>query len=36
MKRIKRYKLPVMYSKVMYSGGNIVNNIVITFYSDKW
>ena len=36
MKGIKRYKIPEMYSKVMYSTGNIVNNIAIAFYSDIW
>ena len=34
VKEIKRYKLPVMkcHRDVMYSRGNMVNNIVITLY----
>ena len=40
MKEIKRYKLPVIklvnHEGVMCSIGNIVNNIVITLYGDRW
>ena len=39
MKVIKGYKFPVIKSKlqdIMYSIGNIINNIVINLYVDRW
>ena len=39
LRRIKRYKLPIMKQinngNIIYSTRNVVNNILITLYSDR-